>query len=477
MAMERIPKPRGKRVGHSAVWACLSLILLLTSCATQSSFQYVHQPVGQSVRELDVQAQEVRNRVPWPEKVASSVGVWSPCPEQELDEDGAVFEMDMALDGPFEVLERGAGQEAILEEWRQQMSGVVREDPNVEWGNLMAADGVVVLDVTCVGDVQRHSVTISDVASGRRAFMRSYAGGDVFDAMYLLGLELDQQYTLERHPLDGLSEAELRASEFDLFEVDEISAMSWRNELEDVVEKSIRDWRPMKRVSLLSSVKAELTLHPREGSRTRLSVRGGRGAAIERHLNASLSGLSLPAIPMFGGVPLRTTATLTWPFSYSYDPAFLFNHRRRYRTMPELEPWLKDAPNGRYEFEMSFWQLGEVEEKNIRLRHGQTRGVETALLMSLLIPGSGLSYVTYKEERGSPYLLGVAALSALGWFCWNRAESASTEIASEEWRERSFYSWLGGALVYGSGVYRTYEEALRREEAMEAFLKEKASRD
>ena len=473
--MHWTPQPMHR--GRQRLWVGALAVLLLSSCARQSSFSYVQQPTGQSVRELDVQSVEVMSRVPWPEKVVSSVGTWSPCPGEELDAEGAVFELDMALDGPFEVLERGAGQEAIFEEWRQQMSGLVREDQGAQWGNLEAADGVVVLDVTCVREVQRYKVSISDVASGRRAFMRSFAGGDVFDAMHLLGLELGRQYSLQRHPLDGVPEYQLRHDQFDLFEVDEVSAMAWRNEVEDVVERAIRSWQPLKRVNLLSSLTGELTLDPNQGSRTELTLRGTRGAALERHLNGALAGMSQPAIPMFGGIPIHAKATIRWPFSYSHDPAFIVDHRKRARLLPEVVARLANAPTGRYAFEMSFWQLGEQEEKRVRLLHGETRSTGKALLLSALMPGSGLSYVTYGEKRGAPYLLAVAGSVALSWLCFEQMGRVTDESLKEDWGERGTLAGLAGLLIYGTGILQTYEEAMLRQEAMEAFLEENADRD
>lgn len=470
----------GQQHSHGMFWQIGWVLLcgvVLTSCAQYSNFQYVHQPVQQAARELDVQSQDVLNRVPWPEKVVSTVGEWSPCPEEEFDEDWAQFELDLALDGPFEVLERGDGQEVIFEEWRQQMSGLVQDDGTNEWGSLAAADGVVVLDVNCVRDVQRYSVSISDVASGRRAYMRSFSGGDVFDAMHLLGLELERQYTLQRHPLDGVSEEVLRSREFDFFEVDEVSAMAWRNQFEDVVERAIRRWQPMKRTSLFSTLKGELTLHPEQGSRAKLTIRGSRGAEMERYLKAAINGMSLPATPLFGGVPLHATAAISWPFSYSFEPSFLVNYRRGGNAPREVATQLKDAPDGRYEFEMSFWQLGAVEEKNVRLRQGKTRSVGKAVLMSSLVPGSGLSYASYGKKKGAPYFLGVAAFSALSWWCFRKAGQAPTDNVQEEWTEYGLFTGIGGLYVYGAGVAATYHEALEREKEMDAFLGKNADRN
>ena len=401
-----MPRMEGAWQGIAFAW----VLFFFASCTQQVPLMYV------PTKEVDVQSMEVGRLDRWPERTIAMTGDVSPCPGAVLAEGQALNSFQEALGETTTILERGAVKEAILDEWRQQMSGIYDDATTSEWGNLSGADGVAMLEVTCREGIQVHAVTVSDAESGHRLFSERYVGGELASAMQLLSMELAARDRIVRHPLDGLSDAQLRDSTFNYFEVDELGALTWRTELEAVMQRALTRYRPANRLNFSEPLEVELDLDPARGASLDFHVSGLRSEMLERHFGDASSGLSLPAVPTFSGIKLHANARVTMPFAFYYDPRFPMRMRMEGAEGPqEVRDALRGAPPGNYEFQYRFWRLGAKEFKDTRLISAQPRSTAGALALSAIAPGMGMEYVTFGQRKGGNWLVAVLLPAALGF--------------------------------------------------------------
>ena len=382
---------------------------VLSSCTTQQSVLYV------PTKEVDVQSMELGDVQRWPERMVTMTGRMTPCPESSADVSHALDDFEEALGTTTTLLERGNVKEAILEEWQEQMSGLYDESTTAQWGNLAGADGVAMLEIICRNGIQVHAVTVSDAETGQRLFSEQYVGGNVASAMNLFAMELAARDQIVRHPLDGVPEQVLRDSTFSYFEVDELGAVTWRTEMEAVMQRALSRYRPSNRMNLNVPVEVDLDLDPLRGATVDFHVSGLRSEMVERHFRDAASGMALPAVPTFAGVRLHATAEVTLPFRFYYDPRFPMRVRMEGAEGPqEVRDALRGAPPGNYEFQYRFWQLGTKQSNETQLISAQPRSTGAAMAFSALAPGMGMEYVTYGKEKGGNWLLAVALPTAAG---------------------------------------------------------------
>lgn len=400
---QRVTQPVQKGVG------IFGFLLLLTSCTTQQSVLYVPS------KEVDSQSMELGDVQTWPERMVTMTGRMEPCPETIEDVSHALDDFENALTATTTLLERGNVKEAILEEWQEQMSGLYDESTTVQWGNLVGAEGVATLDITCRSGIQVHAVTVSDVETGQRVFKEQYVGGNVASAMNLFAMELTARDQIVGHPLEGVPEEVLRDSSFSFFDVDELGAVTWRTELEAVMQRALGRYRPSNRMNLNAPLEVDLDLDPFRGATVEFHTSGLRSEMVERYLRDATSGLVLPSVPSYAGVRFHATAEVTFPFRFYYDPQFHVRVRMEGAEGPqEVRDALRGAPPGNYEFQYRFWQLGVKQSNETRLISAQPRSAGAAVALSALAPGMGMEYVTYGKEKGVNWFLAVALPAAAG---------------------------------------------------------------
>ena len=477
---------RRKKVSLSVegAWqACAfaAVVFFFASCSPQIPLMYV------PTKEVDVQSMEVGRLDRWPERTIAMTGEVSPCPGEVLAEGQALNAFQEALGETTTILERGAVKEAILDEWREQMSGIYDDATTSEWGNLSGADGVAMLEVTCREGIQVHAVTVSDAETGHRLFSERYVGGELSSAMQLLSMELDARDRIVRHPLDGLSDAQLRDSTFNYFEVDELGALTWRTELEAVMQRALTRYRPASRLNFSEPLEVELDLDPRRGASLDFHVSGLRSEMLERHFGDASSGLSLPAIPTFSGIKLHANARVTMPFAFYYDPRFPMRMRMEGAEGPqEVRDALRGAPPGNYEFQYRFWRLGAKEFKDTRLISAQPRSTAGALALSAIAPGMGMERVTFGQKKGGNWLVAVLLPAALGFTldalsdrAYADYQSALTPEAAALQYKRANQLHHGAVLtlgvtgvLWGSSLFATHKAAERHRRALRQFIEQ-----
>lgn len=459
------------------VWA--PLLILCTSCYHQQAFLYV------PTKELDVQSMEIEAQDRWPERMVAMVGTLDPCPGAVLDRADVLTAFEGALGTSTTILERGDVKEAILEEWKEQMSGLYDESTTAEWGHLAGADGVAMLDVTCREGIQVHIVTVSDAESGQRLFSENYVGGEWGSAMRLLTMEFESRDRLVRHPLDGLSESTLRDSTFNFFVVDELGAVTWQTGIEAVMQRSLDRFKPTGRLNFNDPIEVELDLHPMRGASMDFHVPGLRSDLLERHFRDASSAQELPPVPTFSGVKLHATANVAMPFAYYYDPRFPMRVRLEGAEGPqEVRDALRSAPAGNYEFEFKYWRLGTKESNETRLLSARPRSTGGALALSAVAPGLGMEYVTFGARQGGNWFLAVMGPAVVGLLLDAVADrayedylAALTPAAAESSYRRAnrfhkgAFVTLGiSGVLWGWNIYETRRAAENHRLALRQFI-------
>lgn len=351
-----------------------------------------------------------------PSSVFVIIGDIDECVLLGLSETEIETEFIKFLSTDFVVLERGGVHDAIIEEWRSQMSGIYDESTTVDFGELDGAEGIAMINVECNSEVVKCNVSISDVETGRRVYTESFLASDLIKALTMFSLDLSRKHKSTMHPLDIYSKAELRDSVFSFFEVDELAAMTWLDEFETTLQNSLVSYVPNKNVELSGVLTAELNVDYFNGVNYKFTIPGNKNESLINHLNFDATSLIKVEVPKYNGEYIKTYARKEYPIILRANNSYAIKVRDDFYTDNiEINKVLNQAPRGDYNFNFKHIRLADFDYSHNQLVSGSGRSVVTSLLLSSVMPGLGIDYGTYKSKKGTLYLISFCLTNAIGW--------------------------------------------------------------
>ena len=331
----------------------------------------------------------------------------------------------------FIVLERGGVHNAIIDEWREQMSGLYDESTTVDFGELDGAEGIAMIYVDCNSDLIKCSVSISDIESGQRVYTESFLASDIKNALKMFSIDLERKHKSVGHPLDQYSERELRDSVFNFFEVDELAARTWIDEFEATLQNSLVKYVPKSNIEISGMLSAELNIDFFNGIKYDFTIPGTKNEPLINYLKFESSSLIKVHVPKYKGQYVRTYARRDYPFILRANNRYYIKVRDDFFTENmEINRVLSQAPRGDYNFNFKQIRLGDFEYSHNQFISGSGRNTITALLISSVVPGLGIDYGTYKSKKGTFYLISFCITNAIGWGLKGLSNSAYDDYLS-----------------------------------------------
>lgn len=390
-----------------------------------------------------------------------------------------------ALSQHFIVLQRGGIQDAIEREQLDNMGGLFDENQRAELGVLEGAGAIVSASLNCREQRQVLTVNITSVETTRLLYTHSFYGVDLKHAFRLFEVDLDRLMNKDEHPLREMTQEQLRDNVFDLHVVDYQFADFWTNAVEQVLFTGLKEYTSSPTLDVHGLVKVNMVSDHLGMMTSQVELQPSKFRQLTKHLQAHVNMVPERTAPTYDENIVRVESHPSWPFHLTLNERKSVNWNGS--SPVGTESWksqLQSAPQGRYVFRLHSLRLGMREYSSNQLLEGKGRKEISSMAFSAIIPGSGIGFGTFGNNKGRHHLLivGSLACASLGTRlnarkhynnyqnASNQQEATATYTAANTWHKASLIL-SGCTLVSWSwNLADTYQKVRAHNKRIHSFM-------
>lgn len=312
------------------------------------------------------------------------------------------------------VLQRGEVQDAIEREQLESMGVQFNENRTAEFGAMEGAQAIVSVSFDCRNQVQILTVNITSVETTRLLYTNSFNGVDLNHVFRLFEMDFDLAMKKGAHPLSEFSEDQLRTNIFELELVDFQFSDSWNRAIEQSLFSGLLDFRSNKHLAVEGVAQVRMSSDEFGMMHVHLELKPAKSRELTEHLQLRLNDVTPRVAPKYGQRTVLVQAQPNWSFTLETSPRETVLLTKR--SSISNSPWhaeLSTAPSGKYVFQSHAIRLGIREFSSVELLEGKGRNEITAMALSAVLPGVGVSYGTFGNERWGHHLLAVGSLASI----------------------------------------------------------------